>query len=113
MISVLTLRRKGRRGVRSRSEKPEEEEPLEEWELLEIADRSSPEVGIGILKDIYLKYPWNTTAAGRAVANDPEALRFLASYWRYLQWNEHGNEAALSEVEFEGVADIILRPAYS
>lgn len=97
-------RLKARRRVRSRSEKPEE------WELLELADRSAPDVGIGILRDLYLGDPWGTTAAGRAIANDPEAIGFLVDYWRYVKWNEHGNEASLSEVGFDGFVEIITTP---
>ena len=101
------LRRRTRGPAASRSEKPEE------WELLELADRSAPDVGIGILRDLYLGDPWGTTAAGRAIADDPEAIGFLVDYWRYVKWNEHGNEASLSEVGFEDLADMIIHPASS
>ena len=81
-------------------------------ELLNRADRSDPATGIAILRNIYLHPGETSSAVGRTMADDTEAMGFFADYWDYVTWNEHGNEPALSEVGFEGFVEMILDPEH-
>lgn len=78
------------------------------------ADRAPSSEAIDILRSIYLddnsKDEW--TPEGLRMAQDEEALRWMADYWSYVRWNEHGNECCLSEVGFQGMVDSIMDPSY-
>ena len=46
------------------------------------------------------------------IADDPQCMEWFIDYWKYVHWNERGNECSLSEVGFGGFVDIILNPNY-
>ena len=91
----------------------------DEWfdyqeEMYHRADKASSEKAIAILRDLYLdpRSSSEWTDVGREIADDKECLAWMANYWYYLRWNEHGNEASLSEVRFTGLIDSIIDPQY-
>ena len=93
----------------------EEEDPGDRLErMLSEADRASASAGIDILREIYLDpdLGQSTTSVGLRIAADPECIRWMKDYWNYVKWNEHGNEASLSEIGFEGFVQDILDPSY-
>ena len=95
---------------------PPEEEGWYDHEarLFTEADRSPSDKAIDILRRLYLDANnWQEqTAAGLLIAKDPECLQYMADYWSYVRWCEHGNECSLSEVRFEGFVNDILDPQY-
>ena len=95
---------------------PEEEDPYEKRDrMLAEADRASGPDGIDILRELYLDpdFRSETTPIGLRIAEDPDCIRWIKDYWAYVQWNEHGNEASLSEIGFDGLVQDILDPAYA
>ena len=78
--------------------------------LLEEADRSNTAAGIEILRTVYLADTGGADPVGAAIADDNDAMRWMVNYWSYVHWNERGNEAALSEVLFDGFIDLIMNP---
>jgi hypothetical protein len=80
--------------------------------LLEEADRGSIPAGIEILKEVYLGDTRGADPVGARIANDPEAMDFFADYWEFVHWDCRGNEPTLSEVMFEGLIDMLMRPEH-
>ncbi len=76
--------------------------------LLRMADRVPPHEGIEILRRLYLEGKHNTVE--KAIANDPDCIRWFGDYRDYVLWNEHGNACSLSENGFEGFVQCILDP---
>ena len=95
---------------------PEEEEDWYDYQdrMFSEADRSPSDKAVDILRRLYLdaNNRQEQTAVGLEIAKDPECLRYMADYWSYVRWCEHGNECSLSEVRFEGLVNDILDPTY-
>ena len=82
--------------------------------MLALADSQSVEQGIQTLREIYLHpdFRYETSKAGLRMADDPLCMDWFVDYWKYVKWNERGNECSLSEVGFQGFIDTILDPRY-
>lgn len=92
---------------------PEEEDACDRRErMLAEADGAPGSDGIDILREIYLDpdFRRETTPTGLRIAADPECIRWIKDFWAYVQWNERGNEASLSEIGFGGFVRDILGP---
>ena len=91
---------------------PDEEDWYEyEDRMFRKADSLPAPEAINVLRELYLD-PRNgeTTPEGIRIANDPACVEWIADYWTYIRWNEHGNECSLSEVGFGGFAEDIRYP---
>lgn len=84
-----------------------------ESEMLLKADVSRPRDAIAILRDLYLDPRSGNRPTGkeRMIADDADCIRWFVDYWTFVRWNERGNECAVSEVGFDGFADMILHPS--
>ena len=77
------------------------------------ADRAPTDEAIRILRDLYLdeRNGKERTPKGVRIAGDPECLRWMADYWSFTRWNEHGNEPCFEEIDgFQGLVDCITQP---
>ena len=94
----------------------EEEENVYDWKnrMLAQADSMPVERGICTLREIYLhpEFRNETSKVGLRIADDPQCMEWFIDYWKYVHWNERGNECFLSEVGFGGFVDTILDPSY-
>ncbi len=69
---------------------------------------------VGILRTIALDGEIGTKDPFvRKIAEDDGAVGWLADYWNFVMWNEHGNEPSLSEIGFSGLADVFRDPEYA
>ena len=93
-----------------------EESPYHEYyhEVMSSIDNRPVPEAIELLAKVYLdpRAKNRTTKAQKKMAEDKEAKKWLADYWEYVCWNEHGNQASLEEVQWYGMVDTILDPEY-
>lgn len=85
------------------------------WDLYDDADRLNDCRGIAILRDIYFdpREAGNRTPEVDKIAMDDECIRWYCDYWDFVTWNEHGNEANLTECStMPDIANAIHEPEY-